>query len=90
MTKGLKLTFKIGIPTKIKAVKIKIKDEKAENALLIQVHALTLPPDAPAGAQRVEIGVYSPVTLQRHPLFLGIGEHTAPHNRVLTESLAVQ
>ena len=61
-----------------------------EGDLFIQVHTLALPSDVPTGVQRVEIGVYSPVTLLRHPLFVGVGEHTAPYNRAIAESLTVQ
>jgi hypothetical protein len=61
-----------------------------EGDLFVQVHTLALPPDAPAGVQRVEIGVYSPVTLQRHPLFVDAEEHTAPYNRAITEPLTVE
>jgi hypothetical protein len=37
--------------------------------VFIHVHTMSLPPDMPRGLQRVELGVYSPITLARLPLF---------------------
>ena len=56
--------------------------------VFLQVHSLTLPADMPSGAQRVELGVYSPVTLERLKIFAGGG--TVPHDRVLIEPLNVR
>jgi hypothetical protein len=56
---------------------------------LIHVHQLSIPADL-SGARRVELGVYSPVTLERLSLYTGRGDELAPHNRVLLNPLAVQ
>jgi 4-amino-4-deoxy-L-arabinose transferase-like glycosyltransferase len=57
---------------------------------IIHQHTLTLPPDLPAGEQRVQIGVYSPVTLERLSLFTGKNGETAPYNRALLSPLFVE
>ncbi len=56
--------------------------------VLIHVHILTLPPDMPSGAQRVELGVYSPLTMTRLPILTG--EQAAPYNRALLRPLSVE
>ncbi|MBN1581437.1 MAG: glycosyltransferase family 39 protein [Anaerolineae bacterium] len=56
---------------------------------LIHVHHLSIPADLD-GAQRVELGVYSPVTLERLPLYTGSDDQSAPHSRVLLNPLDVQ
>jgi 4-amino-4-deoxy-L-arabinose transferase-like glycosyltransferase len=58
--------------------------------VFVHHHTLALPADLPAGAQRVQVGVYSPVTLERLPLFTGKGDETAPYNRVLLFPLLVE
>lgn len=69
-----------------------------EGDLLIHVHALALPDELPAGEWRVELGVYSPVTLERLPLTLGNREmalgqgstERAPYDRALLRALTVE
>jgi hypothetical protein len=56
--------------------------------VLIHIHQLAIPGDL-SGTQRVELGVYSPVTMVRLPLYTGSGD-PAPYNRVLLDSLIVQ
>jgi hypothetical protein len=60
-----------------------------EQDLLVHVHTLTLPPDAPAGMQRVQLGAYSPVTQQRLPLAIAAQER-APYDRALLHPLTVE
>jgi hypothetical protein len=60
-----------------------------EGDLFIHIHTLKLPTDGPVGPQRVEVGVYSPVTLERLMLFTGDGPETAPHDRALLRPLYV-
>ena len=60
-----------------------------EGDVFIHIHTLTLPPGIPAGPQRTELGVYSPVTLERLAPFTGVGDETAPHHRVLLRPLNV-
>jgi 4-amino-4-deoxy-L-arabinose transferase-like glycosyltransferase len=55
-----------------------------------QVHTLVLPDHAPSGVQRVELGVYSPFTLERLPVYSGQAGETAPHGRVLLDPLNIQ
>jgi 4-amino-4-deoxy-L-arabinose transferase-like glycosyltransferase len=74
-----------------------------EGDLLIHIHALALPNDLPAGEWRVELGVYSPVTLERLPLYIDSGEvalgqartepafyERAPYDRALLRPLIVE
>jgi 4-amino-4-deoxy-L-arabinose transferase-like glycosyltransferase len=61
-----------------------------EGDILVHLHTLDLPPDMPAGTQRVELGVYSPVTLERLVLFPGDGGEPVPYNRVLLSPLTVR
>jgi hypothetical protein len=58
--------------------------------VLIQEHTLALATDMPVGTLRVELGVYSPVTLRRLTPFTGQGDETAPDNRVLLVPLRVR
>jgi 4-amino-4-deoxy-L-arabinose transferase-like glycosyltransferase len=58
--------------------------------VFIHTHTLALPADLPPGKQRVEIGVYSPVTLDRLALFTGEGETTAPYDRALLPPLMIE
>jgi hypothetical protein len=58
--------------------------------VFVHMHTLTLPADLPPGKQRVEVGVYSPVTLDRLALFTGEGETTAPYDRALLPPLAIE
>ncbi len=55
-----------------------------------QVHALRVPTDAPPGLLRVELGAYSPVTLERLVLYTNAGEQSAPYNRALLKPLRVR
>lgn len=57
--------------------------------LLIHVHTLTLPSELSAGMQRVEVGVYSPVTQQRLALSVE-GQGPAPYDRALLQPLTVE
>jgi 4-amino-4-deoxy-L-arabinose transferase-like glycosyltransferase len=74
-----------------------------EGDLVIHVHAIALPDDLPAGEWRVELGVYSPVTLERLPLTIDSGEmppvgasdqraffERAPYDRALLRDLVVK
>ena len=58
--------------------------------LLIQIHALDIPPDLSPGIYRVELGVYSPVTHQRLDIHTGPGEERAPHDRLLLFPIEIQ
>ncbi|MBN1643015.1 MAG: glycosyltransferase family 39 protein [Anaerolineae bacterium] len=58
----------------------------ATGDLFIHRHALALPSDLPSGVLRVEVGVYSPVTLARLPVLPGDGSR-APHDRALLAPL---
>jgi hypothetical protein len=60
-----------------------------EGDVFMHIHTLTLPPDMPAGPQRTELGVYSPITLERLAPFTGVGDETAPHHRVLLRPLNI-
>jgi hypothetical protein len=57
--------------------------------VFVQVHALHLPADVPSGSYRVELGVYSPVSLERLPIYTDQGTATAPHSRLLLAPLEV-
>ena len=57
--------------------------------VVIQIHTLHVPPHVSAGIYRVELGVYSPVSLERLPIHTEPAGTTAPHNRLLLESLEV-
>jgi hypothetical protein len=61
-----------------------------EGDVFAHVHVLSVPHDLPLGVQRVELGVYSPISQERLQLFVGDGEETAPHNRVLLSPLRVR
>jgi len=64
-----------------------------EGDLLIHVHGLALPDDLPAGEWRVELGVYSPVTLERLPLTIDGEERfsgEAPYDRALLQAPIVE
>ena len=70
-----------------------------EGDLLIHLHTLSLPADLAPGAWRVEVGVYSPLTLERLPLHTGTGEaalperalsERAPYDRALLRALTVE
>jgi len=56
----------------------------------VQIHTLYLPADTPSGTYRVELGVYSPVSLERLPIYTGQGDTTAPHSRLLLAPLQVR
>ena len=58
--------------------------------VFIHVHGLEIPEELSPGAQRVELGVYSPVTLERLALYTGDGDETAPYDRALLSSLDTQ
>jgi hypothetical protein len=51
--------------------------------IVIQVHQLQLPSDVSPGVYRVELGVYSPTTLERLNIYTGSGDTTAPQARLL-------
>jgi hypothetical protein len=57
--------------------------------IVVQVHTLTVPADAPVGTQRVELGIYSPISLQRLPIFAERADEPTPHARVLLSPLHV-
>jgi hypothetical protein len=56
----------------------------------VQVHTLHVAPQTPAGAYRVELGVYSPVTLERLPIYIDQAGTTAAHSRLLLMPLEVR
>jgi hypothetical protein len=55
--------------------------------VFVHLHALSLPPDLIAATGRIEIGVYSPTTLERLPLFVSRDDETAPYDRALLSPL---
>jgi hypothetical protein len=55
--------------------------------IFVHLHTLPLPADLDAPAARIEIGVYSPVTLQRLPLVIDGRAETAPYDRALLAPL---
>jgi hypothetical protein len=50
--------------------------------VFIQIHKLQMPTDLAPGPHRVELGVYSPVNLQRLPIYAHTGDRAA-HDRLL-------
>jgi hypothetical protein len=58
--------------------------------VFVQIHTLHLPPDAPSRPYRVELGVYSPVSLERLPIYTSLGDTTAPHSRLLLTPLEIR
>jgi hypothetical protein len=56
---------------------------------LVHVHLLSIPPHL-AGVQRVELGVYSPVTLERLPILVAHRDEAVPHDRVLLHPLEIK
>ncbi len=54
----------------------------------VHQHTLVLPADLLPGSYRIEVGVYSPVTLVRLPLYTG--DTTAPYDRALLAPLHVE
>jgi 4-amino-4-deoxy-L-arabinose transferase-like glycosyltransferase len=68
-----------------------------EGDVFIQIHTMALASDLPAGTQRVELGLYSPATLDRLPLFTGQSAEIAgqsaeiaPQSRALLQPLNVE
>lgn len=59
-----------------------------EGDLIVHLHTLSLPADLAPGTWRVEVGIYSPQTLERLPLYLASAER-APYDRALLRSLTV-
>jgi hypothetical protein len=57
---------------------------------LVHRHTLVLPEDVPSGPLRIEVGVYSPVTLARLPLQMGSAGDRAPYDRVLLAPIEVR
>jgi hypothetical protein len=51
---------------------------------------LHLPPDTPSGPYRVELGVYSPVSLTRLPIYTAPGNTNAPYDRLLLAPLDIR
>ena len=64
-------------------------DSWQDQDLVIHLHVLTLPADLALDTYRVEIGVYSPQTLQRLSIYTDQAGQTAPHARVLLAPLVV-
>jgi hypothetical protein len=58
--------------------------------IFIQIHELNVPGDVLRGVYRVELGVYSPVTQQRLNVYVGRGDETAPHDRLLILPIEVR
>jgi len=58
--------------------------------LLVQVHTLDLPAEMHPGLYRVEVGLYSPVTLERQNLFTGVGAGRAPYDRAIVAPIRVE
>jgi hypothetical protein len=56
----------------------------------VQIHTLHLPADALSDTYRIELGVYSPVSLERLPIYTGQNGTTAPHSRLLLAPLEVR
>jgi 4-amino-4-deoxy-L-arabinose transferase-like glycosyltransferase len=56
--------------------------------ILVQAHTLSLPGDIEPGTYRVEMGLYSPETLNRVSPYVRAGE-AAPHDRILIAPLTV-
>jgi hypothetical protein len=57
--------------------------------VLVQIHTLFVPSQTPAGDYRVELGVYSPVSLERLAVHAGPSGAAAPHSRVLLRPLEI-
>jgi hypothetical protein len=57
--------------------------------IVIQVHTLHVPMEALPGSQRVELGVYSPISLERLPPLPEGADTPAPHARVLLAPLDI-
>jgi hypothetical protein len=51
--------------------------------VFIQMHDLHIPGDVSPGVYRIEVGVYSPVTLERLSIYSGPGDETAPQDRLV-------
>jgi hypothetical protein len=62
----------------------------SEGDVFIHAHSLQIPIDVDTGDQRVELGVYSPRTLERLTLYLTDGDETAPFDRVLLAPLQIR
>lgn len=58
--------------------------------VFVQIHTLYLPPQAASGTYRVQVGVYSPLNLERLPIYTGQGDTTAPHSRLLLSPLELR
>jgi hypothetical protein len=56
----------------------------------VQIHTLRLPTDAPSDSYRIELGVYSPVSLERLPINTGQNGTNAPHSRLLLAPLKIR
>lgn len=61
----------------------------AEGDVFLHLHTLVLPSELSTGTYRVELGVYSPVTLERLPLSVPGEAETAPQGRALLAPLAI-
>jgi 4-amino-4-deoxy-L-arabinose transferase-like glycosyltransferase len=64
-----------------------------EGDRIAHLHTLALPTDLAAGTWRVEVGIYSPQTLERFPLWIERGaalSEQAPYDRALLRSLTVE
>jgi hypothetical protein len=57
--------------------------------ILVQVHTLHVPPHVSAGVLRAELGVYSPVSLQRLPIHIRSADTVAPHSRLLLAPIEI-
>jgi hypothetical protein len=55
--------------------------------VFVHLHTMPLSADLDISTARVELGVYSPVTLERLPLFIDCGSETAPYNRALLQPI---
>jgi hypothetical protein len=61
-----------------------------EGDTLVHRHTVYLPTDLSPGTYRIEIGIYSPVTLQRLPIHTGYDGGLAPYARVLLAPLPIE
>jgi hypothetical protein len=60
-----------------------------EGDILVHQHTVHLS-DLHPGTYRIEIGAYSPITLERLPIHTGVGGEVAPYARVLLASLPIE
>jgi hypothetical protein len=61
-----------------------------EGDLLVQMHRVPVPRDAPTGLYQLEIGVYAPITMERLALYDGPEAAQRVGDRLLLSAIAVR